>query len=68
MGRKSNDDIVVTKSVCLPLSIINAVAEEQTVMGCSFSETLSRLLLLSLNLRKDRRKEVLEEVRTNAGK
>lgn len=60
MGKRRNGDIVVVKSVSLPLSIVNAIADEQVVMGCSFSETLSRLLLLSLNLRKDRREELVD--------
>lgn len=61
MGRPRKQDIVVSKSVCLPLSIINAVLEEQAVMGVSFSEALSRLLLLALNMRKDHQENLLEE-------
>jgi hypothetical protein len=61
MGRPRKNDIVVSKSVSLPMSIWNAVLDEQAVMGVSFSETLSRLLLLALNLRKDRQEGLLEE-------
>ena len=61
MGRKRSADIVVTKSVSLPLSIINAVMDEQTVMGGSFSQTLSTLLLLALNMRKDHRESVFDD-------
>lgn len=67
-GRKAAGDIVVTKSVSLPLSMVNAIAEEQVVMGTGFSETLTTLLLLSLNLRKDRREEVVNGDAKNATK
>jgi len=45
----------VTKSVSLPLGIVERIVEEQHVMGGSFSETIATLLLLSLNMRKDAR-------------
>lgn len=61
MKKMRNRDIVVTKTVSLRLSILNAVMDEQEVMGVGFSAAVSRLLLLSLNMRKDYQENLLEE-------
>ena len=52
---KQKSDMVVSKSISLPLGLIEAVLDEAFLMNCSFSEAVTRLLRTALAIRKQAR-------------
>jgi len=58
-------DLTVNKTICIPIGIVEKVLDEADLMNCSFSEAVSKLLLISLAVRRDQRmrdeKSILEE-------
>lgn len=63
IGRKrATQELVVNKTVSLPLSIVNEILNESEVMGKDFSGTLVTLLRIGLSVRKDQQIRAAEEV------
>jgi len=63
IGRKrATQELVVNKTVSLPLSIVNEILNESEVMGKDFSGTLVTLLRIGLSVRKDQQLRAAEEV------
>jgi len=52
----------VNKTICLPIGIVEKVLDEQDLMGCSFSETVARLLTISVAVRRDQRRKDEEAI------
>ena len=59
--RKLHETLTVTKTVSLPLDLLNRVSDESEIMGKSFSDCTSTLLRLGLSLREDQRRRDDEE-------
>jgi len=73
LGRKrATQDLVVNKTVSLPLSIVNEILNESEIMGKDFSGTLVTLLRIGISIRKDQairqQEEVEREVKRLAGR
>lgn len=49
-------DVYVSKTLSMPLSIVEAVQDESTVMSRNFSETVVQLLKIAIAIRQDARK------------
>ena len=52
MARPRKLDVVVNKTVSMPLSLLSEVAQEADVMGKGFSETMATLVRFGLNVRR----------------
>ena len=50
-------DITVSKTISMPLSMMEAVKSEAEVMGCNFSLATTRLLAIAVNLRVSARRD-----------
>ena len=59
--RKLHETLTVTKTVSLPLDLLNRVSDESEIMGKSFSDCTSTLLRLGLSLRADQRRRDNED-------
>lgn len=63
IGRKrATQELVVNKTVSLPLSLVNEILNESEVMGKDFSGTLVTLLRIGLSVRKDQQLRAAEEI------
>ena len=52
MARPRKNDVVVNKTVSMPLSLLSEIAAEADVMGKGFSETMATLVRFGLNVRR----------------
>ena len=51
------NDITVSKTISMPLSMMEAVNSEAGIMGCNFSLATTRLLAIAINLRVSARRD-----------
>lgn len=49
-------ELRIVRSVSLPLGVVDGILEAQELMGCSFSESTTRLLRIGLRAYNDTRK------------
>lgn len=52
MTRPKKLDLVVNKSISMPLSLLQEIADEADIMGKGFSETMATLVRFGINIRR----------------
>ena len=53
--REIRSDLVVSKTITLPLSVMEKILDEAEIMNASFSVTVQKLVLLQIDIRKNQR-------------
>ena len=67
MARPKRLDLVVNKTVSMPLSLLQEVAEEADVMGKGFSETMATLVRYAINVRRRTEESARAELKQEGG-
>lgn len=56
MARQRRTDVTVTKTISMPVTVLDRVLNEADIMNASFSEATTKLLLIALATREDQRR------------
>jgi hypothetical protein len=65
--RSIRTDLVVSKTITLPISLLEKILDEADLMQCSFSEATARLVTLAVAHRRDQRARDEDEVKKILG-
>lgn len=56
LARQRRTDVTVTKTISMPVTVLDRVLNEADIMNASFSEATTKLLLIALATREDQRR------------